>query len=665
MSYGKRRRRAIQTGYNLFRRTAMVGVPKLLKHAVTSKKFIRSSILLQPHSTISHKPADSRTKLGMLLQQSSVTLYKEPLEFKGEDALRELETLTINAGEVQERILREILMSNGATEYLSKYMNGSTDISIFKCNVPVVMYDMIQPYIQRVANGEDSSIISGYPITEMLRSSGTSGGKPRLMPSIAEDLDRRTYLYNLILPIMNKHIPGLDKGKAMYLLFVKAEVLTPSGIPARSVLTSYYKSQHFQCRSWDPFNDYTSPDEVILCQDSHQSMYCQLLSGLIHRRHVLRLGAVFASAFLRSISFLEQHWPNLANDIRSGQLSPTITDANCRLAMSSIVASPNPDLADEIEAICGCGSWRGILGRLWPKTKYIEAVLTGTMAQYVPMLEFYSGGKIPLICTMYASSECYFGVNIRPLCDLTEVSYTLLPNMGYFEFIPLEDGVKLTDDDKVENDRVVSLVDVKLGYLYELVVTTFAGLYRYRVGDVLLVSGFHNNAPQFKFICRRNVVLSIDLDKTNEEDLHKSVTSAKKLLESQNYLLLEYTSYADTSTVPGHYVLFWEIKCTSDSTTGAAPLNALLLEDCCMAIEESLDYIYRRCRSHDKSIGPLEIRMVEGGTFDALMDLVISQGSSINQYKTPRCIESIAALELLNSKVMACFFSPHDPTWNI
>ncbi|KAG1371244.1 Indole-3-acetic acid-amido synthetase GH3.17 [Cocos nucifera] len=559
-------------------------------------------------------------------------------------------------------ILKEILTRNGATEYLSKYMEGSTDVAEYKRRVPVITYDEIQPYIQRIANGEDSSIISGYPITEMLTSSGTSGGEPRLMPSIAEDIDRRTYLYNLIMPIMNQYIPGLDKGKAMYLFFVKAETPTACGMPARPVLTSYYKSHHFRHRPRDPFNDYTSPDATILCPDSHQSMYCQLLAGLVHRHHVLRLGAVFASAFLRSISFLECNWIDLANDIRSGRLNSTITDEACRSAMSALLASPNPMLAGEIEAICSSGSWKGIICKLWPKAKYIEAVLTGSMAQYIRMLEFYSDAKIPLVCVMYASSECYFGVNLRPLCDPMEVSYTLLPNMGYFEFIPL-DGLGLDQVKEVENEKVVGLADVKIGCYYELVVTTFAGLYRYRIGDVLQVSGFHNNAPQFKFICRRNVVLSVDLDKTNEEDLHKSITTSKKLLEANNLLLVEYTSYTDTSTIPGHYVLFWEIKCTSDDASQIIPLDDLL-QDCCIAIEESLDYIYRRCRSNDKSVGPLEIRLVDAGTFEALMDIFISQGSSINQYKTPRCIESSVALKFLSSKVRSCYFSPRDPTWN-
>lgn len=187
------------------------------------------------------------------------------------------------------------------------------------------------------------------------------------------------------------------------------------------------------------------------------------------------------------------------------------------------------------------------------------------------------------------------------------------------------------------------------------------GLYRYRIGDVLQVTGFHNTAPQFRFICRRNVLLSIDNDKTNEEDLHKSITVAKKLLEPYNALLVEYTTYADTSTLPGHYVLYWEIDQLHGSTI--AVLDDKVLQECCIAVEEELDYIYRRCRSNDKSVGPLEIRVVEPGTFEELMDLFIDRGGSINQYKTPRCIKSKSALKLLNSHVKASFFSPRDPKW--
>ncbi|XP_059445947.1 indole-3-acetic acid-amido synthetase GH3.17-like [Corylus avellana] len=592
-----------------------------------------------------------------------------------EAGMKLLEDLTTNAHQVQQQVLEKILTQNVHTEYLRSFLNGHSNKKLFKEKVPVVNYEDIKPYIERIANGEPSEIISAQPITELLTSSGTSGGQPKMMPSTAEDLDRKTFFYNILMPVMNKYVDGLDQGKAMYLLFIKPEIIAPSGLMASPVLTSYYKSNNFRNRPFNRFNVYTSPDEAILCPDNKQSMYCQLLCGLVQRDEVLRVGAVFASAFLRAIKCLEDYWRELCSNIRTGHVSDWITNPSCRNAVSLILSKPNSDLADLIEQECGRKSWEGIIKRVWPRTKYIEVIVTGSMAQYIPTLEFYSGG-LPLVSTMYASSECYLGINFKPLSKPSDVSYTLLPNMAYFEFLHVEKNHEQVSEEiqcnttvsdknctqkeyKKERMELVDLVDVKLGHYYELVVTTFTGLYRYRVGDVLMVTGFHNKAPQFRFVHRRNVVLSIDTDKTNEDDLLNAVTQAKCLLEPLGFLLTEYTSYADTSSIPGHYVLFWELKMKGNNDL--PELDEAIMEQCCSIVEDSLDYVYRRCRKKDNSIGPLEIRVVKHGTFDALMDLCVSQGSSVNQYKTPRCIKSEEAFNILDARVVGRFFSKNVP----
>ncbi|GMI74852.1 Gretchen Hagen 3.17 [Hibiscus trionum] len=583
-----------------------------------------------------------------------------------EAGMKILEDLTENVHRMQQLVLEEIITRNAHTEYLEGFLNGQCDMQVFKDKVPVVNYEDIKPYIERIANGDSSNVISAEPIIELLTSSGTSGGQPKMMPSTAEDLHRKTFFYNLLVPVMNKYVDGLDEGKAMYLLFVKPETKTPSGLMARPVLTSYYKSSNFKNRPFNRFNIYTSPDETILCSDSKQSMYCQLLCGLVQRQEVLRVGAVFASAFLRAIKFLEDNWNELCSNIRAGRVSDWITDPSCRNAVSLILGKPDPELADLIEHECGGESWEGIIKKLWPRTKYIEVIVTGSMAQYVSTLEFYSGG-LPLVSTMYASSECYFGINFKPLSKPSDVSYTLIPNMAYFEFLPVNknhDDVQcngVCKENCGEDVETVELVDVKLGQYYEIVVTTFTGLYRYRVGDILMVTGFHNKAPQFRFVHRRNVVLSIDTDKTNEDDLLKAVTKAKAIVESLGFLLIEYTSYADTSSIPGHYVIFWEL--TSKGSNHLPVLDPNLMEQCCSTVEESLDSVYRRCRRKDNSIGALEIRVVQHGTFDALMDFCVSQGSSVNQYKTPRCIKSEEAINILDSRVVGRFFSRNAPYW--
>ncbi|KAG8386230.1 hypothetical protein BUALT_Bualt03G0127300 [Buddleja alternifolia] len=584
---------------------------------------------------------------------------KKKLEF--------IEDVTKNADEVQKRVLAEILSRNAHVEYLNRHgLNGNTDRETFKKTMPVISYEDILPDINRIANGDKSPILCSHPISEFLTRfiyiyiyitltrhvstiSGTSAGERKVMPTIEEELERRSLLYSLLMPVMSQFVPGLDKGKGMYFLFIKCETKTPGGLLARPVLTSYYKSSHFKDRPFDPYTNYTSPNETILCPDSYQSMYSQMLCGLCQNNEVLRVGAVFASGFIRAIRFLEKHWTLLCHDIRTGSVNALITDPSVREAVLRTL-KPDPELAGFIESECRKESWQGIITRLWPNTKYIDVIVTGTMSQYIPILDYYGNG-LPLVCTMYASSECYFGVNLNPLCEPDDVSYTLIPTMCYYEFLPVH------RNNEKEQQEVVDLADVKLGQEYELVVTTYAGLYRYRVGDVLRVSGFKNNAPQFNFVCRKNVVLSIDTDKTDEVELQNAVKNAVSHLMPFNACLTEYTSYADTTTIPGHYVLYWEL-----SQNGSTQIPPSVFEDCCLAIEESLDNVYRQNRVFE-AIGPLEIKIVENGTFDKLMDYAISLGASINQYKTPRCVKFAPIVELLNSRVVSSYFSPKCPKW--
>jgi auxin responsive GH3 family protein len=123
-----------------------------------------------------------------------------------------------------------------------------------------------------------------------------------------------------------------------------------------------------------------------------------------------------------------------------------------------------------------------------------------------------------------------------------------MPNMAYFEFLPT---------DAAAASQLVELARVEAGREYELVVTTYGGLYRYRVGDILRVAWFHNAAPEFQFLRRNNVLLSIDsVNKTDEAELQRASSA---LLRPRGAAVLDYTARACTVTVPGHYVVYWEL----------------------------------------------------------------------------------------------------------
>ncbi|KAF8697789.1 hypothetical protein HU200_035275 [Digitaria exilis] len=567
------------------------------------------------------------------------------------DNIRFIEEITTNVDTEQERVLEEILSRHGESEYLVKCwgggLTGDTSRATFRAKD-------LEPYIRRIADGDRSPILtgSGHPVTEIFTSSGTSGGERKMIPNVEDEVDRRYLLESLFAT-----------GKALYFLYVSSEGKTPGGLPSRTVMTSYYKSHQFT-NSPFPRNN-TSPTAAILCLDTFQSTYAQMVCGLCQRKHVMHIGAAFAVGVVRAIHFLQQHWEQLSSDIEAGKLNPScVTDQSVREAVAHILQRPDPEVAKFIRDECSRGDWAGIIPRIWPNAKFLGIIVTGSMAQYIPTLNYYSRG-LPMASDIYGASEGDFGLNLDPLCDPLEVSYTMMPNMAYFEFLPLDPDRQEDVDEITAAQQLVELGQLEAGHEYELVVTTYTGLNRYRVGDVLRVTGFHNATPMVRFVRRGNVLLSIDGEKTDEAELHRAVErAASLLLRPHGVAVAEYTSRVCTKDVPGHYVIYWELEVNNSSGNAAAVVDGDVLDRCCLEMEEGLSSVYRQKRVVDKSIAPLEIWIVRPGTFGELLDYAISRGTSLSQYKVPRCIsESPPIIDLLDSCVMSNHFSSTLPQW--
>ncbi|RZC91260.1 hypothetical protein C5167_027323 [Papaver somniferum] len=596
---------------------------------------------------------------------TTTTSIYEMIEGKNKKALEFIEEVTTNAEQVQKRVLYEILYRNEHVEYLQRHrLNGHTDSETFKEMVPIITYENLKPDIDRIiAKGNTYSppILCAQPISKFYCTSGTSSGVRKPIPITEEDNERRGFFQSLLLPVLNQYIPGLDNGKAMFISIVQPEDPTPGGIRLTSSSTGRYKSTYFM-----QDKNFTSPVETILCEDLYQSMYSQLLCGLCHNKIVVRFGAGFATRLVRVITFLKEHWTHLCNDIRTGTINyAQITDPLVQKAVLEVLQkSSSPELANFIETECmrDEASWKGIISRLWPNTKYIEAIITGSMSQYIPTIDFYSNG-LPIVSCRYSTSECYMGINLNPLSKPDEVSYTLIPTMAYYEFLPVHDDSRNNCDSLNLEKELVDLTSVELGREYELVITTYTGLYRYRVGDVLRVSGFKNNAPQFKYLGRNNKLVSIATERIDEVDLQNGVNiAANHLMKFIHVYLVDYTCFTDTtSTTPGHYVLYFEIQYYDIGKTSIS--RSLVFEECCLAFEESLGSHYC-CVRHEGTVGPLEIKIVDEGTFDKLMNYAISQGAPVSQYKTPRCVKLAPFVELLNSSVVSNYYSQTCPKYN-
>ncbi|KAH9624954.1 hypothetical protein KSS87_001550 [Heliosperma pusillum] len=418
-------------------------------------------------------------------------------------------------------------------------------------------------------------------------------------------------------------------------MMINDDIITPGGLLARPYVNGVFKDPSFA----NIRDMYTCPLEAIHCSDHFQSIYTQLLCGIYKRLDVTKAKTIFSSTLIWAIQFLKTHYPKICRDISSGTLSPKITDTHLRSCMvESYMEPPQPTLAKFVETACIKENWEGILKIIWPNLKYVEAIVTGSMARYIPMLNHYSGG-LPLVSAKYVSTECGLGFNLDPMCDPYNTSYTILPNTAYYEFIPLKAG----NDELGLQSKLIDMVNVEVGQ-------------EYRLGDVLQATWFYNSTPQFKFVRRTNEVLSIDADKTTESELQKVIEMVSNMIQPYNTVIVDYTSNACRKTIPCHYVIYLELKTESE----ANGFDANVLEKCCLAMEESLGLTYRAGRVSN-CIGPIEIRLVSNGTFEKLRDGAISIGVSFGQFKMPRCVTLLPMLELLDSRVVSSYFSPSVP----
>ncbi|CAL9129273.1 unnamed protein product [Musa acuminata var. zebrina] len=574
--------------------------------------------------------------------------------FSLENVIDEFEALTKDAGRLQRATLRKILEQNAEAEYLQNLgLGGRTDPESFKVCIPLVTHSDLEPYIRRIVDGDTSPILTGKPITSISLSSGTTQGKPKYLAFNDELVHSTMQIYRTSFAFRNKEYP-VGNGKALQFIYSSKQVKTKGGLTATTATTNVYRSEQFKRTMKDIQSQCCSPDEVIFGPDFQQSLYCHLLCGLIYSDDVQIISSTFAHSIVHAFRTFEQVWEELCTDIRGGVLSSRITVPSIRAAVSKLL-SPNPALADSIHSKClRLSSWYGVIPELWPNAKYVYGIMTGSMEPYLKKLRHYAG-SLPLMSADYGSSEGWIGANVNPSLPPESATFAVLPNIGYFEFIPLQkpEGQELehcvSTIHYIEAEPV-GLTEVEVGKEYEIVVTNFAGLYRYRLGDIVRIAGFHNSTPELQFVCRRSLVLSINIDKNTEKDLQLAVEAAAKLLAEEKLEVVDFTSHVDTTTEPGHYVIFWEL--CSDATDE-------VLRSCCSCLDLSfLDAGYVGSRKVG-AIGPLELRVVRKGTFQKILDHYLGLGAAVSQFKTPRCVgvSNSMVLQILCRNVTGCYFS--------
>ena len=522
-------------------------------------------------------------------------------------ALGRMEDASRHGKAVSLEILMRLVRENENTEYGKKY--GFRDIhsyADYAVNLPLSTYEDYEPYIERMLCFGESDLITADKVVYYAHTSGTSGTS-KMIPCTQDALDIlfSTVFQRFFGCYEKSCITREGKGMPAYpgINLMESRIgYTPYGI-AHGAISETLNHE----KDTPSYN--ALPEEIIFPSAEFDRRYIKMLLSL-RERHLSFLMATFSPTIYDMIVYVQQHWQSLCDDIEEGKInSDIVLDPKLRKQLEERLY-PDPERAQEIREIMRKHENDAFIPLLWPDMKRIAAVGTATFAPYIDRIRSVFGKDIAVDYLGYVCSEAVIAAPLREEVP----AYMLLPFGGFYEFIPVEEGAEETP---------LLLDQLEVGKEYELVVTNLSGFYRYRLGDVIRVVGYHNECPMIVFSYRKNQLISMYGEKVTETALRTAVES---MAEESGTAVLEYSVYADTETDPGHYIVLLES-------------NREILPEAWPYYSEILNR--RLCEVHDsygkkirqKTMLPLEVKFVQPQTYALYRDLKVMGGASPNQIK--------------------------------
>lgn len=518
---------------------------------------------------------------------------------------------------VNERILIRILRKNSNTVIGDIYdFRNIYSMDDFKEKFPITDYNYYESYIERMAKGEKNILIADE-VEYFSHTSGTTG-KQKLIPTTSTS--RRVSSKYMALLInkyaFNEFKEQWNYGKGLMIADITTTNYTEGGYPICSATSGGINAV-------EPILPYlyTSPIEVMKVADKEVSNYLHLLFAL-KEGSLLFINGVFISNVVDLFRVLEKYSNQLVRDIRRGSISRSLNLGEDIRKKLKAYLSPNASRADKLTIEFKKG-FKGVAKRIWPNLTYIGTVTGANFSIYDEMLNYYTD-NLPVYSPIYAASEGTIGINPY----VKKVEYVIIPDTVFYEFIEEKDF-------NCPNPKTLCIDELKQGGVYEIILTNYSGLYRYRLGDVVKVVEYFNNTPSIEFLYRKNQALNMVSEKTTEEHLTNAIL---KTVEILNLNLIDYTTYPNNSISLGGYVFYLEIE---GDCKEFGIIETELDRQLCL-----VNLAYGRARKCNK-LSRLKIVLVERNTFNKIKDVLIKGEVSKNQIKIPRVMvgkENIIAI---------------------
>ncbi|KAJ8034415.1 Indole-3-acetic acid-amido synthetase GH3.17 [Holothuria leucospilota] len=556
--------------------------------------------------------------------------------WQGKRLKAKLESSFKQPRETQEAALMKILCSNQGTSYYRDFgLSRVKSLVDLKEKQGLTEYDHYVTYVDRIAKGEIDVMVKGMP-ERLVLTSGTTG-KGKLLPC-KRISDRSTTHRCVANANLRECFPNWQPMRSKIFLYCRPTVRkSQAGIDIASIGYIGHSKMRMMI-------NFTTPWIGFKINTLFEAIYVHLLFGL-RDRNVGWFMSIFTTMILEAMQLLEKEWPRILRDLSTGSIDKDLKlSPEVRIGLTEYLGGGWPERAGELETEFRQG-FDGIMRRIWPHMAFISAI--DILNLRANLQKTYCKG-IPIFTHTFGGSEAIYGANWDPLA--TSVEFVMFIEDHVFEFIPEEDIMQ-------KNPKTFFLDEVEVDQNYELVITQDSGLYRYRVGDVVRVTGFKEKCPKIKFLYRTGTLLNMCGEKVSSDIVRSAVRDAVsathpdvKLMfhtvaESSLLVGVQMQGLPESESQGAHYIFFLEVEMqdktsvpTIDKASVAKTIDANLYER----------HTFYRNFKDTKQIQQSSVYIVYPGSFYKLKDYVIANTTATEiQCKMPDKVRTLEMFKIL------------------
>lgn len=421
-----------------------------------------------------------------------------------------------NPEKASARTLRKILNLAKNTAYGKEHHFGAIVkarkpeqlFRLYEKSVRASEYESFRPYVERHKHGEANVLIPGKPLMYATTSGTTS--KPKWIP-ISQKYMKDVYdvMSHIWLDNFARVRPKFLSGGLVVSVAKVVEGYAEDGTIFGSVSGVTAKKIPSIIRK-----RFVTPPEVYDISDYTARYYVMMRLAIAHS--VSYIVAPNPSTLLELIHNAEEYFDDYIEDIEKGSISEKFdVSPEIRSVLAGFTV-PDPERADFLRRVKEKCGGKPQLKDWWPDMQLLSSWKCGNTAIAAEKVQ----QQLPAGCCYqelgYFASECRFGLVLDEGIDST-----LFPNYHYYEFI---------EESDLENPepRFLRLHELEQGKRYCIYVTTFSGLYRYNMNDLVEVGGWNGKTPKIHMVQKVNGIVNITGEKLYEKQFIEAVHEAER-----------------------------------------------------------------------------------------------------------------------------------------